>query len=246
VLQTLLPALVQAEGESRLLITGGTHVPWSPPFHYLEQVFCPILQGLGFPCRIAIRRWGFYPKGGGNIEAVIVRGSPTANVALDEPFRLERLTGISASSRVPEHVRVRQARQLEARLRGAGMVAEMTVAEVPALSPGSFAFLCAQGQGSAAGFSSLGERGKPAERVADEAADKLLQFLASKAALDSHLADQILIYLAMIRGLHRFTVSEVTEHLVTNAWVTEHFLPVRFEVTGGLHEPALVTKRDRG
>ena len=246
VLQTVLPALAWAEGESRLLITGGTHVPWSPPFHYLEQVFCPMLRGLGFHCRLSIRHWGFYPKGGGEIEAVIVSGNRTANVTLDEPFRLERLTGISASSRLPEHVRVRQARRLETRLREAGIAVEMTVADVTALSPGSFAFLRAQGQGSAAGFSALGERGKPAEEVADEAADALLRFLASKATLDPHLADQILIYLAMIPGSHRFTVSEVTEHLLTNAWVTEQFLPVRFEVTGGLHEPGLVAKRDRG
>jgi RNA 3'-terminal phosphate cyclase (ATP) len=246
VLQTVLPALARAEGESRLLITGGTHVPWSPPFHYLEQVFCPILRLLGFPCRVAIGRWGFYPKGGGEIEAVIASGGPAADVTLDEPFRLERLTGVSASSRLPDHVRVRQARQLEARLRRAGMAVEMTVEEVAALSPGSFAFVHGEGRSLAAGFSSLGERGKPAEQVADEAADALLQFLASKAALDPHLADQILIYLAMISGSHRFTVSEVTEHLLTNAWVTEQFLPVHFEVTGGLHKPGLITKRDRG
>jgi RNA 3'-terminal phosphate cyclase (ATP) len=246
VLQTVLPALARAEGESRLLITGGTHVPWSPPYHYLEQVFCPVLGELGVPSRISIRRWGFYPKGGGEIEAIITRSNPAAQIILDEPLRVGRLAGISASSRLPEHIRVRQARQLEARLRRAGIVAEMTVVDVPALSPGSFSFLCAQGQRSAAGFSSLGARGKPAEQVADEAADAFLRFLASKAALDPHLADQILIYLGMIPGSHRFTVSEVTEHLLTNAWVTEQFLPVRFEVTGGLHEPGLVTKRDRG
>jgi RNA 3'-terminal phosphate cyclase (ATP) len=245
VLQTVLPALAGAEGNSRLLITGGTHVPWSPPFHYLDQVFCPMLEALGFPCRIAIRRWGFYPKGGGEIEAVVTRGNPVAEIILDEPFRLQRLAGISASSRLPEHVRARQARQLEARLRGAGIGVEITVPEVTALSPGSFVFLCAQGHRSAAGFSSLGERGKPAEKVADEAADALLRFLGSKAALDPHLGDQILIYLAMIPGSHRLTVSEVTEHLLTNVWVTEQFLPVRFEVRGGLHKPGLVTKRDR-
>jgi len=117
--------------------------------------------------------------------------------------------------------------------------------DVAALSPGSFAFLWVQGRSSGAGFSALGERGKPAELVADEAADGLLGFLASKAALDTHLADQLLIYLAMIPGAHRFTVAAVTEHLLTNAWLIERFLPVRFEVAGGLQEPGLVIKRDR-
>jgi RNA 3'-terminal phosphate cyclase (ATP) len=245
VFQTLLPALARVDGTSRLVITGGTHVPWSPPFHYLEQVFCPLLRRLGFHCDLAIRRWGFYPKGGGEIEAAITTAGPEAAVALDEPFHLESLSGISASSSLPEHVRLRQARQLESRLLRTGLRAVVTVMEIAALSPGSFAFLCAHGGSAEAGFSSLGERGKPAERVADEAADGLLGFLASKAALDAHLADQLLIYLAMIPGSHRLTVAAVTEHLLTNAWVTEQFLPVRFEVTGGLQEPGLVIKRDR-
>jgi RNA 3'-terminal phosphate cyclase (ATP) len=245
VLQTLLPALARVEGTSTLLITGGTHVPWSPPFHYLERVFCPLLRRLGFHCDLAIRRWGFYPKGGGEIEATITTASLEAAVALDEPFHVKGVSGISAGSRLPEHVRLRQARQLESRCERAGIRTEVTVMDVAALSPGSFAFLCAQGPSSAAGFSSLGERGKPAERVADEAADGLLSFLASKAVLDAHLADQLLIYLAMIPGSHRFTVAAVTEHLLTNAWITEQFLPVRFEVAGRLQEPGLVIKRDR-
>ena len=245
VLQTLLPALARVDGTSTLVITGGTHVPWSPPFHYLERVFCPLLRRLGFHCDLAIRRWGFYPKGGGEIEAIITAASPEVAVALDEPFYLEGLSGISASSRLPEHVRLRQARQLEIRCQRAGIRAEVAVMEVAALSPGSFAFLCAHGHSSAAGFSSLGERGKPAERVADEAADGMLSFLASKAALDTHLADQLLIYLAMIPGSHGFTVAAVTEHLLTNAWLIEQFLPVRFEVTGGIKEPGLVIKRER-
>ena len=245
VLQTLLPALARVDGASTLVITGGTHVPWSPPFHYLKLVFGPLLKRLGFHCDLAIRRWGFYPKGGGEIEATITAASPAAAVALDEPFHLQSLAGISASSRLPEHVRLRQARRLEARCQRAGIRAEVEAMDVAALSPGSFAFLWVQGRSSGAGFSALGERGKPAELVADEAADGLLGFLASKAALDTHLADQLLIYLAMIPGAHRFTVAAVTEHLLTNAWLIERFLPVRFEVAGGLQEPGLVIKRDR-
>ena len=245
VFQTLLPALARVDGASSLVITGGTHVPWSPPFHYLEQVFCPVLGRLGFHCDLAIRRWGFYPKGGGEIEATVTTASPGAAVAMDEPFHLESVSGLSAGSRLPDHVRLRQARQLETRLRRAGIRADVAVMDVTALSPGSFAFLCAHGGSSAAGFSSLGERGKPAERVADEAADGLLVFLAAKAALEAHLADQLLIYLAMIPGSQRFTVAAVTEHLLTNAWVIEQFLPVRFDITGGIQEPGLVIKRDR-
>ena len=102
-----------------------------------------------------------------------------------------------------------------------------------------------KGGDSVAGFSSLGARGKPAERVADEAADALLHFLDSKATIDHHLADQILIYLATMAGRYQFITSTVTQHLLTNAWVIEQFLPVQFEITGGLGEVGTVIKRDK-
>ncbi|MFP3869262.1 MAG: RNA 3'-terminal phosphate cyclase [Syntrophobacteria bacterium] len=245
VLQTILPALAHAPGDSVTVISGGTHVPWSPPFHYLERVFVPMIGRLGFPCEASLARWGWYPRGGGEIQATIKTATPAAMLGLDQPFELECIEGISASSRLPEHIRVRQKKQLQKRLKAAGIEARIAVLDVPALDAGSFVFICAQGKESIAGFSSLGARGKPAERVADEAARDLFDFLDSGSAVDFHLADQILIYLALVPGTQRITTSAVTRHLLTNVWVIEQFLPVRFEVVGGLHRPGLVIKRDR-
>jgi RNA 3'-terminal phosphate cyclase (ATP) len=244
VFQTVLPPLAKAGGESRVVIDGGTHVPWSPPFHYLEKVFLPTIDRLGSKVEVALTSWGWYPKGGGEIQAGIKPSRSLEPSLLNQPFELKRVTGISASSRLPDHVRMRQKMRLETRLQKAGIEAEIALLDVPALNPGSFVFLCAQGRGSVAGFSSLGARGKPAERVADEAADALLYFLDSRAVLDSHLADQIIIYLATMPGKHTFTTSTLTQHLLTNAWVIEKFLPVQFEILGNLGEPGSVVKRD--
>ncbi|MEJ2233194.1 MAG: RNA 3'-terminal phosphate cyclase [Syntrophobacterales bacterium] len=246
VLQAILPALWKAKGESSLVVVGGTHVPWSPPFHYLAEVFAPLLDRLGFRSEIQISRWGWYPKGGGEIKTSLRSCKPSGSIILDRPFELQRLTGISASSQLPEHIRVRQKRQLLRRFEKAGIEAEIGLMDVPALNPGSLVFVCAQGKGSLAGFSSLGARGKSAERVADEAANALFQFLDSEAALDHYLADQILIYLAIATGEHRFTTSKITQHLLTNTWVIEQFLPVYFEVEGRVGEAGLVIKRDAG
>ena len=244
VLQAILPPLWKAKGESNIVVGGGTHVPWSPPFHYLAEVFVPTLERLGFRGEIQISRWGWYPKGGGEINASLRSCRPSGSIILDNSFKLKRITGVSASSRLPEHIRIRQRRQLLLRLEKAGLEAEIGLMDVPALNPGSLVFLSAQGGESVAGFSSLGARGKRAERVADEAADALLRFLNSEAALDHYLADQILIYLAITPGEHRFTTSKITQHLLTNSWVIEKFLPVRFEVEGGVGEAGLVVKRD--
>lgn len=245
VLQTLLPALARGEARSQVVITGGTHVPWSPPFHYLEQVFLPSLRRLGFRCEASLKRWGWYPQGGGEIVATIAPAAPKAPGSWDQPFGIQGVSALSASSRLPEHVRVRQASRIDNRLQRQGMKPEVHIQEAPALSPGSFVFLRAAGEHAVAGFSALGARGKPAEKVADEAVDDFFDFAASGAALDRHLADQILIYLAMIPGVCRIRTSAVTRHLLTNAWVVEQFLPVKFEVQGSLGEPGLVVKQDR-
>lgn len=244
VLQTILPPLSMANGVSSLVVRGGTHVPWSPPYHYVAQVFVPTIDRLGFKCEPQINRWGWYPKGGGEIQVRLEPHNPFESFNLDQPFELRRITGISASSRLPEHIRVRQKGQLQARLQKAGIQAEIELLDIRAQNPGTLVFICAQGKDSVAGFSSLGARGKRAEQVADEAADALFHFLESKVALDHHLADQILIYLATTPGKHQFTTSKVTQHLLTNAWVIEKFLPVQFEIRGGLGETGRVIKRD--
>lgn len=245
VLQTVLLPLSKAGGESRVVVSGGTHVPWSPPFHYLAEIFLPTIDRLGCRIGVSLTRWGWYPKGGGKIQAAVKRSSSFEPGLLNQPFELKRVTGISASSQLPEHVRIRQKRRLESRLWKAGIGAEIMLVDPPAMNPGSFVFLRAQGSESVAGFSSLGARGKPAEQVADEATDALLRFLDSRAALDRHLADQVVIYLATIPGKHAFTTSNITKHLLTNAWVIEQFLPVRFEIEGGLGGVGRVTKHDK-
>ena len=244
VLQTVIPPLSTAEGESNLVVSGGTHVPWSPPYHYFDQVFAAAINQLGFKCDPAIRRWGWYPKGGGEIQVRVRPHEPLKSMILDKPFELRHVSGLSASSKLPEHVRIRQKKQVQIRLQQAGVKSEIKLLDTPALSPGSLVFLCAQGKDSFAGFFALGARGKPAEQVADEAAEKLICFLDGEAALDPHLADQILIYLALAPGDHQFTTSRVTHHLLTNAWVVEKFLAVKFEVTGALGEPGRVVKKD--
>jgi RNA 3'-terminal phosphate cyclase (ATP) len=236
IFQALLVPLLFAEGHSRLFLKGGTHVAWSPPFHYLSAVYLPTLARLGVKARVDIERWGWYPTGSGVVAAQIagVGGELTAAPGLSwrERGRLRRLTGISASSNLPGHIAHRQKRQAETTLRAAGFEAEVEIVDGPAGGQGTFLFLLAEFENARAGFSALGKKGKPAERVADEACTGFLGYFESGAALDQHLADQLVIPLSLARGASSFTTCRITQHLLTNAWIVEQFLHQQVDVEG--------------
>ena len=222
--QALLLALVWAGAESRLTLIGGTHVPWSPTAHYLSEVFLPALASLGVGATVRLRRSGWYPAGGGEIEAAITPAARIAGLIATVPPSPLEVTGCSLVSRLPRSIAERQRRQAEARLAAAGLTAAITIEEdTHALGPGTMLFLRAHGR---AGFSALGRRGVPAERVADEAVDALLGWQQSGAAVDVHLADQLVPFLALADGPSSFTCPALSGHLRAVAWVVQQFLPV--------------------
>ena len=245
VLQAVLLPLARAEGASRLVGEGGTHVAWSPPFHYLERVWLPMLARLRMEARVSLERWGWYPQGGGKLTCEI-RGQggdecPSwRGMVLEERGRLLRLAGISASSNLPRHIAQRQRRRVEVLLREQGVGVELQTIDAPSPGPGTMVFLLAESENSLAGFTAYGRRGKPAEKVAEEAVEAFLQYYRSGAALDPHLADQLVLPLALAEGESSFTTSRVTGHLLTNIRVVEQFLDVHFSVEGREGEPGRV------
>jgi len=229
--QALLLPLALAGLPSRLTLIGGTHVPWSPTVHYLTEVFLPALRSTGLEATVTLRRWGWYPAGGGEIEATIAPvgalGAFTPGGSRGAPV----ITGISAVSRLPRSIAERQRRRVEERLAAAGLRAEIAIEEdQQAWSPGTLVFLSARGR---AGFSALGRRGLLAEAVADAAVDDLLAWIASGSAVDDHLADQLLPFLALAPDVSRMTCPRLTPHLRTVGWVVEQFLPVSVGFAAG-------------
>jgi RNA 3'-terminal phosphate cyclase (ATP) len=229
VAQALLPPLLKAGDRATVILKGGTHVPWSPPAHYLSHVFLPALAAMGAEVEMTLERWGWYPRGGGEMRLSIRGARSLTGIQWLTPAASSAFRALSAAAKLPEHVARRQAARLAARLEET-----LPVEIIPAggQDPGSLVFLW----GPQAGFAALGARGKPAEQVADEAVEAYLAFRARGAALDRHLADQILIYLALARGPSRFTTEAVTSHLLTNVWVIEQFLGPTFEIKGSLGE----------
>jgi RNA 3'-terminal phosphate cyclase (ATP) len=236
VFQTVLLPLALAGGPSEVTLVGGTHVPWSPPFDYLKRVLLPTLARAGIAARVHLEKWGWYPMGGGIVKAAIDgdAGSPGTLRGMDLRQRgtLLRVRGLAASSGLPKHIREREAGTLLQVLRGNRLNPRVDTIEAQAKGLGTAVFAWAECENALAGFTALGERGKPAERVAEEAAQELLAYLAGDAALDRHLADQLVLPLSLAAGPTEWTTEEVTQHLLTVAWVVNQFFPGRVTVEG--------------
>lgn len=233
VAQTLLPVLFFAQTPSTLVIRGGTHVPWSPPAHYFKGIFLSALQEMGVNANMEIGHWGFYPRGGGEIQIRLQPIRQLYPVEWTTAPVLSDFAGLSAAANLPPHVVRRQSQSLRNILDRSLPIREEPA---PSMGPGSFVFL----RGPHAGFSALGAKGKPAEQVAAEAAQALNTFLASRTGVDCHLADQIALYAALAKGYSRYTTEAITSHLLTNIWVIEQFLEVKFDIQGRLHEKGAI------
>lgn len=235
-LQTVWWPLALAGGPSTLTLRGGTHVAWSPPFHYLAKVFAPLVAELGWPAHLELNRWGFYPVGNGEIQ---VRIQPVLNpqpLVITTNAALGRIQGVAVAAELTAAIAQRLAGRATNGLKAAGLQAQIQSVRERAASPGAGVWLWASDANSIAraGFGALGSKGKPSELVADEAVAALVAHHRTGAAIDPHLADQLLLPLALTPGVSTFTTSALTQHLLTNAEIIQLFLPVEIEITGEL------------
>jgi RNA 3'-terminal phosphate cyclase (ATP) len=243
ILQTVLPILARCDGPSQVTLRGGTHVPWSPTFEYVRDVFLPAIERFGIRAKVTLSKAGFYPRGNG--EEVLQVQPSTRWTAADFTQILGGPRGrfLSRTTRLPQHVGERQMKAMRNALTSVSTASE-TLDEMPGIAPGTTALAATEpGMGGWAGGSALGERGKPAEKVGHEAAQVLAGFLASGGVVDLHLADQLLLYAALAEGTTAMAVEAVTEHTRTNLWVIEQFLGPRFAVTEAADEPPTITAR---
>lgn len=221
--ETLLPLATVLDEPLSLTAVGGTDVKWSPSMAYYERVKLPLLARYGLDAETTLRRSGFYPAGGGQATLRLDPSSPSP-VELTERGPLDRVVVHSKASTSLENKSV-ATRQAEA---ASDLLADRDVsytveepAYVPATSPGSAFLLEARYAESVAGFDALGERGKSSEAVAEEAVDAFDAFEETAAAVDDHLADQLLVFLALVGGQLR--IPRVTSHVRTNLAVVEAF-----------------------
>lgn len=228
VLHTLyLPLALRAGKPVRLTLVGGTFNFRAPSFPFLDRTWKAHLSEMGQTMALGMPEAGFYPRGGGKLDAWIEPGTPRALVAT-ERGALKRITLEGGVSRLTSSIAERMIDRARERLADMDLdiEPESRVVTYRGISPGAALTLCAEYEhGAPVTFVGLGERGKSAETVADEAVDEWwAHHVVPGAVVDPHSADQLLLPLALAEGRSVYTVSDVTDHLRTNIETIQAFL----------------------
>lgn len=227
VLQTVVFPLLLADRDSEIHLEGGTHNPLAPPVDFLQKSWAPALAAMGARVDIELQRHGFYPAGGGRLVVKIGGGAKL------QPFeRLNRgalQPGMARAivARLDRAIAERELEVVHARLKWSRP--RLFSDRVEADGPGNVLMLEQPHSAGVTVVSSMGERGRRAEHVAAAACDELERFVAADVPVDEHLADQLLVPMALAGG-GSFRTLAATPHTTTNAAVIERFLPVRFRI----------------
>ncbi len=223
VLQTLMPALLYADGPSSVRISGGTHNPMAPTAQFLQRAYCRAMAAMGAQIDIEMRRAGFYPAGGG---ILVARMAPAALRPIDLIERGERTDAYAEAfvAGIPADV---GQRELDCIGTGMGWSGDqLRMRGLPGeQGPGNAVLITFDFEHVTDVFSAIGEKSVPAETIAKRVLHEARGYLASGAAVGEHLADQLMLPMALAGG-GSFTTEKVSQHSLTNAEVIARFLPV--------------------
>ena len=224
VLQAVLPPLMIAAEPSLLTLRGGTHNVHAPPFEFLARAFLPLVNRMGPRVALELERYGFYPPGGGQLNVYI---EPAARLSPLELLTRGAWRSQSARAlvvKLPPNIAERELGIVRAQL---GWADEQLRIETSnnALSPGNVLTLEFESEHLTEIVTGMGERGVRAETVAENACAEARAYLAHDAPVGEHLADQLLIPLALAGG-GAYRTGPPSLHTTTNIEVIKNFLPV--------------------
>ncbi len=228
VLQTVLWPLLATDGRSHLDFIGGTHNPMAPPFEFISEVYLPLLRRCGAQVTATLQRHGFYPAGEGRFTVEITGGQPLTPLDVPERGQVQRVRAKALLAKLPRSIGDRELRVVGHEL---GLApGQLEVCQVESAGPGNALLVAVGSEHVTELFCAVGERRVSAEQVAMRVVREVTQHLESGAPVGPHLADQLLLPLALT-GAGTFHTHAVTEHTRTNMAVISRFLPVQFTTT---------------
>ncbi len=222
VLQAVLPALLMAKEPSKLVIEGGTHNQYAPPFDFLQRTFLPIVEKMGAKVSVKLVRTGFFPAGGGCLEASITPAPQLVPIEINELSK-PTITARALSAKLPEHIGLRELQTIADKL---GLQQEQLENQlVDSFGPGNIVSIFVASALLTETFTGFGEKNVSAEKVGKKAAGQVRKYLQAGAPVGPYLTDQLLIPLALA-GAGAFRTCRPTAHTRTNIEVIQKFLDV--------------------
>jgi len=224
VLQTVLPPLMLQAEPSRVVVEGGTHNSNSPPFDYLEKAFAPLMRTMGVELSLELKAPGFYPAGGGKVVAGVQRVGEAQPLDLMERGEIRQRKARCLIANVLEVVAERELARVAAKM---NWTADCLLTEriTQSRGPGNVLMIELVSEALTEVFTAFGERDTRSETVADNVIAEAREYLASSAPVGRHLADQLLLPMALGAG-GRFRTLSPTQHTLTNIEVIQKFLDV--------------------
>lgn len=226
ILQTVLPALLMAGEPSSVVLEGGTHNMHAPPFDFLQKCFVPALTRMGVRVGLRLDRYGFYPAGGGRIIATIEPCRKPGTLQLTDRGEITHRRARVLLANLRRDIGMRELRQVNKRLGWSGDQLQMEQT-TQSVGPGNALLLEAGTADQMEVATAFGRIGASAEHVANEAIDEMREYLASDAPVGIHLADQLLVPMALAGG-GAFQTVRLTSHTTTNIDTIQQFLPLQF------------------
>ena len=236
-LLTVLPICAIAKDNVRVhVVNGGTDVRYAPTINYMKNVLLPTLERIGLHASLTVKRFGYYPKGLGEVILnVSNRCSKLTSLRIEEFGKITEIEGVSVCTFLAkQRVAERQAEAATNILRNHGYNTKISVVNDrsnPLQKGSSIALWVKTSTGALLGGDAIGDIRKSSEAVSREAAENLLKETTAKATVDVHLADMLVPYIALANGASTYLTREITEHIDTNIWLTEKILDVKFKVT---------------
>jgi RNA 3'-phosphate cyclase len=231
VLQAVVPAVALSGGGLSLELVGGTDVPWSPTFDYFANVVCSAFSMVGIGFRAQALSRGYYPKGGGRVKVSIEKCGIPKELVLVDPPAAPRASIVSRCGSLPDHVARRQMESAVEVLTSMGVsVGETSYIKEQSASPGSSILVWDLTAGRAVGSDSIGARGKSAESVGAEAGERFASIVASRACVDSNLADMLAPVLSLAHRESLIRIPRSTTHLETSLHVARLFTSCSYSI----------------
>lgn len=241
VLQTVLPALMLSDLPSKVTLEGGTHNQWAPPFDFLQRAFIPVLERFGPRILLTLHQPGFYPSGGGKFTAEIIPSKNLRPLELLERGELIKKDVTALVANLPASIARREVETALRSLRWPSQSGQYR--EVVANGPGNVVLIVIEYQNVCEVFTACGRLGVPAEKVAKEAVREAKSYLACSAAVGPHMADQLLLPLALSAAQGKggqFSTLELTQHSLTQIEIIRKFLDIDIEVKNRDEEPVVL------